>query len=205
MKLKKYYSHLNGYEWIQSHKNYLWKEIEDVIEAIDASKFKTKIGREKGNKGKNLYSPEKLNKEFDKQFLSKGWNRQKREDFYCSDDPEINKQLLKMDFSDQIKFKKDNPNLNLINSYNAKDFDKEKVAIEIQMGKYSFVQFDIFIKHAADYMAGKIEVGVEIVPMKSMEKEMSSGPPYYEKHLHEILRQGRIFPPVPIVLIGIEP
>ncbi len=205
MKLKKYYSHLNGYEWIQFHKPELWKEIEDVIKAIDAKNFKNKIGKEKGNKGKRLYSPTDLNKEFDNQFLSRGWNRQEKEYFYCSDDPYINKKLLEMDFKDQQRFRDDNLNINLQKSYNSKDFDKEKIAIEVQMGKYSFVQFDIFIKHAADYMKGLIEVGVEIVPMKSMEKEMSSGPPYFEKHLHEIQRQGRIFPPVPIVLIGIEP
>ena len=75
-----------------------------------------------------------------------------------------------------------------------------------ESGFYFFVvQFDIFIKHASDYMNDRIDVGVEIVPMKSMEDEMSSGPPYFEKHLHEIQRQGRIFPPVPLVLIGIEP
>lgn len=205
MKIAKYYSHLNGYEWIQYHKPHLWKEIEEVIKNINASKCKTKIGREKTNKGMKLYSPSDLNKEFNKQFISKGWHRQNRIDFYCSDDPEINKKLLEMNFAEQKDFAKNNPNINLVPSYNSKDFDKEKVAIEVQMGKYAFVQFDIFIKHSSDYMKGNIDVGVEIIPMKSMEKEMSSGPPYFEKHLHEIQRQGRIFPPVPLILIGIEP
>ena len=205
MKIAKYYSHLNGYEWIQYHKPHLWKEIEEVIKNINASKCKTKVGREKTNKGMKLYSPFDLNKEFNKQFISKGWHRQNRIDFYCSDDPEINKKLLEMNFAEQKDFAKNNPNINLVPSYNSKDFDKEKVAIEVQMGKYAFVQFDIFIKHSSDYMKGNIDVGVEIIPMKSMEKEMSSGPPYFEKHLHEIQRQGRIFPPVPLILIGIEP
>lgn len=205
MKIAKYYSHLNGYEWIQYHKPHLWKEIEEVIKNINASKCKTKIGREKTNKGMKLYSPSDLNKEFNKQFISKGWHRQNRIDFYCSDDPEINKKLLEMNFAEQKDFAKNNPSINLVPSYNSKDFDKEKVAIEVQMGKYAFVQFDIFIKHSSDYMKGNIDVGVEIIPMKSMEKEMSSGPPYFEKHLHEIQRQGRIFPPVPLILIGIEP
>ena len=205
MKLAKYYSHLNGYEWIKYHKPHLWNEIEDVIKNVDAFKAKTKVGKEKVNTGKKLFSPGYLNKEFDRQFLSKGWNAQSKINFLCSDDPEINKKLLKLDYSEQKKFQKDNPKINLIRSNNAKDFDKERVAIEVQMGKYAFVQFDIFIKHASDYMKGDIDVGVEIVPMKSMEKHMSTGPPFYEKHLHEIQRQGRIFPPVPLVLIGIEP
>mgnify|MGYP001995163531 CR=1 FL=1 len=54
-------------------------------------------------------------------------------------------------------------------------------------------------------MQDRIDLGIEIVPMKSMEREMSSGLPYYEKYFHEILRQGRIFPPVPLILVGIKP
>ena len=79
------------------------------------------------------------------------------------------------------------------------------MSIEVQFGKYAFVQYDIFIKHAADYMNNRIDLGVEIVPMKSLQMEMSSGPTNYERNLHEILRQGRIFPPVPLILIGVEP
>jgi len=205
MKLTKYYSHLNGYEWIQHHQPLLWQEIVDVIESVDASKCKTKVGKEKTNHGKLLYSPSDLNKEFDKKFVTKNWHKQGQVNFYCSDDPEINTKLLRMDFNEQKLFKQDNPQLNLVLSNNSKDFDKERIAIEVQFGKYAFVQFDIFIKHASDYMNNVIDVGIEIVPMKSMESEMSSGPPYFEKHLHEMQRQGRIFPPVPLVLIGIEP
>lgn len=75
----------------------------------------------------------------------------------------------------------------------------------MQFGKYSFVQFDLFIKHTADFMHDRIDLGIEIVPTKVLEKQMSSGPPYFEKHLHEIVRQGRTFPPVPLILIGVEP
>lgn len=205
MKLKACHSHLNGLEWIKIKKPNIWQEINDVIDSVDATKFKTKIGREKGNKGKKLYSPEELNKEFDRKFSDLGWNEQGRKYFYCQSDPEINKKLLEMTFEEQKQYNLEHPELELIKSYNSSDFDKERVAIEVQFGKYSFVQFDIFIKHASDYMNDHIDVGIEIVPMKAMEDEMSSGPPYYEKHLHEIQRQGRVFPPVPLILIGIEP
>lgn len=205
MKLKKYYSHLNGYEYIQCHKPQLWKEIKQVIKNVDAQKCKTKVSKDKTNKGKLLYAPIELNHAFDKGFVKRGWRKQGQNNFYCSDDSEINKLLLKMNPAEQVAYKKQNPNLNLVRSNNSKDFDKERVAIEVQFGKYSFVQFDIFIKHASDYMNDEIDVGIEIIPMKAMESEMSSGPPYFEKHLHEIQRQGRIFPPVPLVLIGIEP
>ena len=61
----------------------------------------------------------------------------------------------------------------------------------------------MFVKHLAFYMSDVIEVGVEIVPMKSLQAEMSSGPGYYEGSLYDMARQGRNVPAVPLVLIGI--
>ena len=49
-----------------------------------------------------------------------------------------------------------------------------------------------------------IDVGIEILPMKSMQSEMSSGTGYYEGALYDLARQGRGVPAVPHVLIGIE-
>lgn len=61
------------------------------------------------------------------------------------------------------------------------------------------------MKHLAFYVANLIDVGVEILPMKSLQAEMSSGVPYFEKALYDIARQGRSSPPVPVVLIGVQP
>ena len=41
--------------------------------------------------------------------------------------------------------------------------------------------------------------------MKVLEEEMSSGVPYYERDLMNIIRQGRGVPSVPLVLIGVAP
>lgn len=91
-----------------------------------------------------------------------------------------------------------------IYSYNQTDFVKGRVAIEIQFGKYSFVAYDLFVKHLAFYVGDQIDVGIEILPMKSLQAEMSSGVSYYECELYNVIRQGRSVPPVPLVLIGIE-
>lgn len=48
-------------------------------------------------------------------------------------------------------------------------------------------------------------MGIEILPMKSLESEMSSGVPYYERDLLNVIRQGRGVPAVPLVLLGIKP
>ena len=51
----------------------------------------------------------------------------------------------------------------------------------------------------------KIDVGVEILPMKSLQSQMSSGPSYYEGELYNLIREGRGVPAVPLVLLGIAP
>lgn len=90
-------------------------------------------------------------------------------------------------------------------SYNQTDFVKNRVAIEVQFGKYSFVAYDVFVKHLAFYVGDKIDVGIEILPMKTLQSEMSSGVSYYEGELYNVVRQGRGVPAVPLIIIGIEP
>ncbi len=57
----------------------------------------------------------------------------------------------------------------------------------------------------AFYVGDGIDVGIEILPMKEMQVEMSSGPPYFEGELYNVIRQGRGIPAVPIVMVGIAP
>lgn len=90
-------------------------------------------------------------------------------------------------------------------SYNQTDFVKDRVAIEVQFGKYSFVAYDLFVKHLAFYIGDYIDVGIEVLPTKALQEEMSSGVSYYEGELYNVVRQGRGVPAVPLVLIGIEP
>jgi hypothetical protein len=88
-------------------------------------------------------------------------------------------------------------------SYNQTDFVKERVAVEVQFGKYSFVAYDLFVKHMAFYVGDLIDVGIEVLPMKSLQNFMSSGVPYYEGELYNLIREGRGVPAVPLVLIGV--
>jgi len=204
MKIVRTYSHLNGLEWLLQRKKKLWNELEQVVKNVDAESCKTKVSREKTMRGRVLYSPPEINEKFHAELSAQQWSHKGRRYFYTCVDPAVIHECHGLKSQEQKQIIEDS-GLEAIQSYNEGDFEKERVAIEVQFGKYFAVQFDIFIKHAARYMNNEIDLGVEIVPMKSMEREMSSGPPYYEKHVHEILRQGRIFPPVPLLLIGVEP
>ena len=92
-----------------------------------------------------------------------------------------------------------------IKSYNQTDFVKDRIAIEVQFGKYAFVAYDLFVKHMAFYVGDVIDVGIEILPMKSLQAQMSSGVGYYEGELYNLIRQGRGVPAVPLVLLGVAP
>jgi hypothetical protein len=82
---------------------------------------------------------------------------------------------------------------------------KERLAVEVQFGKYSFVAYDLFVKHMAFFIGDVIDVGIEILPMKELQEEMSSGVAYYEGELYNLIREGRGVPAVPLVLVGIAP
>lgn len=203
MKIAKYYSHLNGHEWLLVHKKHLWKEIQEVIKSVDANELDKKISKEVRMEGKELYSPKNLNAALAECFTERDW-RESRTDYWVTDDYQLIRKTMGLPTDQQkavIEAAKKTP----IYSYNQTDFVKERVAVEVQLGKYSFIAYDLFVKHLAFYVGDKIDLGVEILPMKSMQAMMSSGPGYYEGALYDLARQGRGVPGVPLVLIGIEP
>lgn len=202
MNIQTFYSHLNGMEHIEIHYPGLWKTILDSVAAIDANKVRIKSSKEKTMFGRMLISPGHLNKALKAELHNRGWSKPERVNFLYSDDAATNRRLLNMQYEDQCKTAR-LEGIKTVPGFTEADFRYKRVALEVQFGKYSFVQYDIFAKHAANYMADLIDVGIELVPMHSMYENMSSGPSYYERNLNEILRQGRIFPPVPLVLAGI--
>ena len=206
MKIGAYYSHLNGLEWLLHHYSKYWDEINNALNSVNAEDCRNKVSEEKTMKGRLLYAPKDMNKAIKKALYSYGWSNPKRYDFLLTDNSKLTAEMINQRMSiDQQKQFMDGKGEKYYQGFTEADFFKDRVSIEVQFGKYSFVQYDMFVKHAADYMHDRIDLGIEIVPMKSLEKEMSSGPSNYERNLHEILRQGRIFPPVPLILIGIIP
>lgn len=203
MILKEYYSHLNGFEWLMYHQQESWEEIKATIESVNANQYRTKVSKEKTMPGKLLYSPKELNEAYKEKLTTLGWS-ESRTSYWVTDNFQLIRKTMYLEPDEQKREIEENKH-EAIRSYNQTDFVKNDVAVEVQFGKYSFVAYDLFVKHLAFYVGDKIEVGVEIVPMKSMQKEMSSGPYYYEATLYDLARQGRGVPAVPLVIIGIEP
>jgi hypothetical protein len=203
MRIAKKHSHLNGEEWILVHENEAYQEVLRCIRDIDAEVCRTKVSKEKGQKGKLLFSPIALNAAFDENLSSLGWESH-RYSYYIAHDFEQMEAMSYMSLDEQKQYLQDR-DADAIYSYNQTDHVKRRIAIEVQFGKYAFVAYDLFVKHLAFYTGRVINVGIEILPTKSMQKEMSSGIAYYEGELHNIMRHGRNNPPVPLVIIGLEP
>lgn len=202
MKTVEVYSHLNGLEYLLVHKPKLWEEIQGVIKQVNGQACKTKVSKEKTMKGRLLYSPIEMNKSFKKFLESKKWT-ESRVSYWVTKDEKLIRKTLPMPSGKQKKEIEEAGSAPIF-SYNQTDFVKDRVAIEVQFGKYSFVAYDLFVKHMAFYIGDQIDVGIEILPMKSLQAQMSSGVAYYEGELYNVIRQGRGVPAVPLVIIGIE-
>ena len=203
MQIGAIHSHLNGVEWLMVHEPGILEQIRSVVARVNASKYKTKISKEQGMKGKRLFSPIELNKRFKKEFSGRGWS-ESRTSYWVTEDYSLIRKTMQLP-ADEQKQHIEAAGKRAIFSYNQTDFVKSRVAVEVQLGKYSFIAYDLFVKHLAFYIGDAIDVGVEILPMKVMQEQMSSGPGYYEGALYDLARQGRGMPAVPLVLMGILP
>jgi hypothetical protein len=203
MKIVETYSHLNGLEYLMVHNMPLWREIKKVIAGVDAKACRTKVSKEKGMEGELKYSPIEMNARFKSLLNAQDWE-ESRVSYWVTKNQNLIRQTVGKPAAVQkqeIVAAGETP----IYSFNQTDFVKNRVAIEVQFGKYSFVAYDLFVKHLAFYVRDEIDVGIEILAMKSLQSHMSSGPGYYEGELYNVIRNGRGVPAVPLVLIGVEP
>jgi len=203
LKIVETYSHLNGLEYLLVHKKRLWLEIKNVINSIDANACRTKVSKEVRMKGELKFSPIDMNENFSEKLKSRRW-KESRVSYWVTKNEKLIRATMALppdEQKKQIKAAGEEP----IFSYNQTDFVKDRVAIEVQLGKYAFVAYDLFVKHLAFYVRDEIDVGIEILPMKSLQTNMSSGPGYFEGELYNVIRNGRGVPSVPLVMIGIAP
>ena len=152
------YSFNKGKEFIEKHHKKELEEVYKVISLVDASKCKTKISKEKTMNGKLLYSPIDMNKEFKKHFFSFGWIEHKIG--------------VKVPIKETGKVHK---------AFRSMDATKNDLGIEVQFGKYAFMVYDILAKMVIFSNFKIIDSGIEIVPMRTLEKQMSTGVSSFEQ------------------------
>lgn len=175
------YSHKGGIEFIRAHHKEELRDIVDTISAVRAERFKTKVSKEKTMPGTELYSPIELNKEFKRLLSSKGWSP------------------VRIDVETQI------PEIGEIHEgFREMDMVKNRVGLEIQFGKYAFMIYNVAAKMTIFNKQGFIDSGVEVVPMRHLTGEMSTGVSSFEQMKTDLVYRGEADIDIPVVVLGID-
>lgn len=176
------YSYHGGEDFINNLYPHHLEEIESVILAIDAEACRLKAP--KGDEIKRakrigvdlFYSPIHFNALFDWHLFHRGWDLKPR--IYTKDKTR--------------------------EGYREMDALKDKLGVEIQFGKYSFLTYDIVAKMVIFKNLGVIDYGIEICPMASMLPHLSSGIGAFEQVIWDLKYRGSTDIDVPVLVLGIE-
>ena len=161
------------------------KEIVDCIQQIDKEVHKTKKSDEKTMVGDMLYSPTSLNQAFKDYLNPLDWAKHREKCDY----PDY--------YIDGYKNKKTK------GAFREMDFVKDKLGVEVQFGKYSFMVYNVAAKMTIFRNLNVIKAGIEIVPVKELADQMSSGVSYFEQFAWDLDKRGVSDIDTPVLILGI--
>jgi hypothetical protein len=182
------YSFNEGIDTVKDKYAPLLEEIEQIVGRIDASECKTKTSKEKTMPGRLLYSPKKLNTAFRLLFSEKGWASPR----------------VKCEYPTEFYTNEYKPKPMGKGAFRQMDFVKDKLGVEIQFGKYSFMVYNVCAKMTIFHRLGLIDTGVEVVPVKNFADEMSTGVSYFEQIVWDLEKRGVSNIDIPVLILGID-
>lgn len=182
------YAFAGGVKAVETRFPKLLNEIYEAIHSVDARQHKTKESKEKTMPGQMLYSPAKLNVAFKDYLYPRGWQ--------------------------SVRVGCDYPTTHYLNDYKIRrpnrgafremDFVKEKLGVEVQFGKYSFMVYNVAAKMTIFRNLKYIQCGIEIVPVKAFAEDMSSGVSYFEQFVWDLETRGVSNIDIPVMILGID-
>lgn len=149
-------------------------EVVNAIRAVNPAKMRTKISKEGTMLGKRLFSPVALNKAI------------------------LDNNLYKKGWT------KPRIALDDKQSFIEGDGVKNRVGLEIQFGKYAFLGWDIFGKMPIFAKNKDYKVGIEVVPSKLLQNEMSSGVGSFTHIVNILKKRGISDVDIPVLILGIS-
>lgn len=188
MKIAGLYSFNDGHDVIKNYYSDIFEEIIQCIKSIDALSCKTKESSEKTMSGKILFSPIALNEQFKTKLYSIGWNSIR----------------VQCNYPTQFYVEGYEPKRLRKGAFREMDFVKRKLGVEVQFGKYSFMVYNVAAKMTIFRNLGYIDTGIEIVPVKALADEMSSGVSYFEQFVWDLEKRGVSNIDIPVLVIGID-
>jgi hypothetical protein len=164
-------------------------EVKSILARADAGNHKTKTSKEKTMRDKVLYSPRSLNKTISDGFLELGWEKKR---VFC-------------DYPTQYYSEGYQAAQVSKGAFREMDFIKNKLGVEVQFGKYSFMVYNVCAKMTIFRNMGFIDVGIEIVPVKELAEDMSSGVSYFEQFVWDLEHRGVSDIDIPVLILGVAP
>lgn len=182
------YSFKGGKDFLlQNHAREL-RDVYDAIAAINVEQFKTKVSEEQTMLGKMLYDPGALNRALKEEFASREW---------------INRRV-KCDYPTSYYVGGYKPSVTEIKgAFRDIDFVKNNVGVEVQFGKYAFAVYNVCAKMTIFKKLGIIQTGIEVVPVKDLVEDMSSGIIYFEQFIWDLEQRGVADIDIPVLILGI--
>ncbi len=187
MKIGGIYSFKQGQEIIEEEYVAELAQVQEVIAAVDGSLYKTKVSQEKTMPGKKLYKPSSLNRAFSREFEVRQWQKYK----------------VLCDYPTEFYTTDYEPFTQIRGAYREMDFVKNRVGVEVQFGKYAFMVYNVCAKMTIFHREGVIDVGIEIVPLKELASEMSTGVSYFEQFVWDLEHRGIADIDIPVLILGI--
>lgn len=202
MKITTYFTHRNAEELISDQNPLLFQEVKELIASVDASAARTKV--DSHHPGKLLYDRKKLGVAFDAEFLHRNW-KSARCSYYVTLNPSLLPKLITLPAAQQKELLARHGERDPLYRFAESDYLKEKVTAEVQFGNHPRVITDLYMKHALFHSSGQCIAGIEILPMRKFQQEMSSSVASYEAEVYLLMRSGNDSPCTPLLILGVEP
>ncbi len=182
------YSFNQGAEYIGKNCPNLLKEVEEVIGSIGANEHKTKASKEKTMPGRMLFSPKSLNRAFKEAFYPRGWKTVK-----------VRCEYPTKYYSEEYEPRKLNAG-----AFREMDFVKGNLGVEVQFGKYAFMVYNVCAKMTIFNKMQFIQAGIEVVPIKALADQMSTGISFFEQFVWDLEHRGVSNIDIPVLILGID-
>ena len=187
MKIVGIYSFKNGETIIKEKFSTELGEVFQVIKSVDSALHKNKTSDERTMPGRILFSPRSLNRAFKREFSNREWENYR----------------VNCDYPTNFYVDGYEPGIPARGAYREMDFVKNRVGIEVQFGKYAFMVYNVCAKMTIFNKMNVIDVGVEIVPIKALANEMSTGVSYFEQFVWDLEKRGISDIDIPVLILGI--
>jgi len=182
------YSFKGGKKVVAAKYADLLSEVNAVIKAVDPTQLKTKISKEKTMRGRMLYSPPAINQAFDREFSRRNWKKVR----------------VPCEYPTKFFTSGYKPKSTVTGAFREMDFVKKKLGVEVQFGKYAFMVYNVCAKMTIFRNLGHIDSGLEIVPMKDLAEEMSTGVSYFEQFVWDLETRGVSDIDIPVLILGLD-